>query len=332
LQLLWLPQLVLQVPLLWQRKMQLPPGQVKVQSALPSHVMSQPPPAQSLLHVLCSPQVETHLPPAHCELQLAMPLQWLWHSPDAQVASQLALPPQLWEQSAAAQSWLQLLELPQVISQSPPAAHVSWQWADVLQARLQLTEPLQLAVQSLLPPQVFVHCLAGPCGSQPMLHVWASVQLPLPLITTGGAPPVLLPPEFVPALPLPPVPPLSLPPLVGDPPPGSLPPVFVPALVPGSPPMASVPAWLDWPALDLLPAWPACLPPWAVVPALAAPLPPLASAPPPSLAAVAALPWRPSSLKMASRLVVQAAPSAPPTMSRTISLTLLGIPRELSTP
>jgi hypothetical protein len=48
-----------------QRKLQLPPEQVKVQLALSLHVISQPPPAQSALHVDWPLQVTLQLPLAH---------------------------------------------------------------------------------------------------------------------------------------------------------------------------------------------------------------------------------------------------------------------------
>lgn len=51
MQLLWLPQLVLQVPVPLQRKVQPPPGHENVQFAPSEQVISQPPPAQSELQV-----------------------------------------------------------------------------------------------------------------------------------------------------------------------------------------------------------------------------------------------------------------------------------------
>jgi hypothetical protein len=56
-QLRWLPQFVLQVPLVPHLKVQPPPGQVNVQLAAPLQVISHPPPAQSLLQIEWSVQV-----------------------------------------------------------------------------------------------------------------------------------------------------------------------------------------------------------------------------------------------------------------------------------
>jgi hypothetical protein len=75
LQLLWLPQLVVQLPPPLQWKVQPPPGHVKAQFAPSVQVISQLPPAQSLLHVDWPPQAYTQPPPAHVESQLALPAQ-----------------------------------------------------------------------------------------------------------------------------------------------------------------------------------------------------------------------------------------------------------------
>ena len=60
-----------------QRKVQPPPGHVKVQLASTPQVMSQPPPAQSALQVDSPSQTYVQSPPAHFESQLAEPLQVL---------------------------------------------------------------------------------------------------------------------------------------------------------------------------------------------------------------------------------------------------------------
>jgi len=136
LQLLWEPQLVVQVPLPLQEKVQLPPGQVKVQFAPSVQVIWQPPPAQSLLQVALPPQVSMQPPPSQRELQLASSEQRLWHWPDAQLSSQFALPLQVCEQAAFAQSCVQVVALVQLTAQLAPAVQVSWHCAEPEQLRL----------------------------------------------------------------------------------------------------------------------------------------------------------------------------------------------------
>jgi hypothetical protein len=63
-------QLVSQLPLVLQVKVQLPPGQSNVQLASPRHVMSQVPPSQVKWQVALSVQVTSHTPPRQEASQL----------------------------------------------------------------------------------------------------------------------------------------------------------------------------------------------------------------------------------------------------------------------
>lgn len=259
--------------------------------------------------------------------------------PEAQLLSQLAVPEQLCEQSEFLQSWVQVLLLVHVAVQSPPAVHVSWQRALVLQPRVHLA-PLHVAVQSVVPEQRLLHVLGEPignvgCAIQLRSQVWSWVQLPLPLMKIGGVPPQpkvpapppvpplllvpplpLVPPLLVPPLPpapaVPPLPPCALepalPPLAGEPPPPA--PLVVPSLL-GSPPTASVPA------CDALPPAeppPSALPPWAdVAPWLLAPT---ASPALPLLPALTAAPLSPASENTAPPLLLQAVAAVAPAPMR----------------
>jgi len=104
LQLSWLPQSVLQLPLplTLQWKVQPPPGQVKVQLAPSEQVMSQPPPAQSRLHVDWSLHVEVQSPEAQVESHVAVPLQTCVHlEPPVQACvHSLVLPHVLWHSAS----------------------------------------------------------------------------------------------------------------------------------------------------------------------------------------------------------------------------------------
>ena len=169
------------------------------------------------------------LPAAQCELQLALPEQLARQSPEGQVVSQVALPVQVCVHTELMQSCVHWLVVPQVFWQVASAWQVWSHCADALQSSVHFA-PVQAAVQSLMPVQLFVHCLSGPAGAQLKSQVCVSPQLPLPVITTGGPPA----PPVMPALP-----PLPGPPPLPEPPPLLAPPLLAPPLL--APPLLAPP-------------------------------------------------------------------------------------------
>ena len=121
-------------------------------------------------HVDCSLHVNLQFPPAQCEWQLAIPAHWPEHSPEAQVDSHVALSVQVCVHLEPEQAWVQVAASTQVLWHSAFAWQVWSHSACPLQPSVHLA-PVHVALQSLMSPHVFMHCLAMPGGMQLSAHV-----------------------------------------------------------------------------------------------------------------------------------------------------------------